>query len=61
VPASLRCTLQADGGTGVYDEVPHPFLRVWDLLKVSHLILPPVRMLDVSRRCMRTVHADVRC
>lgn len=25
--------LQADGGTGNYDEIPHPFLRVWDLLK----------------------------
>ena len=25
--------LQADGGSGEYDEVPHPFLKVWDLLK----------------------------
>ena len=25
--------LQADGGTGDYEEVPHPFLQVWDLLK----------------------------
>ena len=25
--------IQADGGSGDYKEVPHPFLKVWDLLK----------------------------
>jgi ABC-type nitrate/sulfonate/bicarbonate transport system substrate-binding protein len=25
--------IQADGGAGEYQEVPHPFLQVWDLLK----------------------------
>eukprot|EP01052_Picozoa_sp_SAG31_P040743 SAG31_NODE_5981_length_2227_cov_3.720395_1_plen_367_part_00 len=25
--------LQADGGTGEYEEVPHPFLHVWDVLQ----------------------------
>mmetsp|Transcript_29626 Transcript_29626/g.64442 ORF Transcript_29626/g.64442 Transcript_29626/m.64442 type:complete len:357 (-) Transcript_29626:139-1209(-) len=25
--------IQADGGSGEYKEVPHPYLKVWDLLK----------------------------